>query len=198
MSDDIQTDSVSFGLIVINLTVWVLGILQSKIPILSIFPVSVESGGIYVPAIEAGQWFRIVTAMFIHDGPVHLMSNMLGVFALGTMLEKGFGKKRFLTVYLSGGIGGNLTVILKDILSSSFHYTIGASGAVMGLLGAVLVITLANRDRIGKVYLRRVLFDCLLMLVPASQNVSLSAHLGGFLFGGLSTLLMMVFMRRSQ
>ena len=196
MSDDIQTDSVSFGLIVINLTVWVLGVLQPKIPILSIFPVSVEAGGIYVPAIEAGQWFRIVTAMFIHDGPVHLMSNMLGVFALGSMLEKGLGKKRFLTVYLSGGIGGNLTVIFKDILFSSFHYTIGASGAVMGLLGSVLAISFLNRDRIGKMYLRRVLFACLLMLVPVSQNVSLSAHLGGFLFGALSTWLMMVFIRK--
>ncbi len=183
MSDDIKTDSISFALIVINLTVWILGLLQPKIPILSILPVSVESGGIYYPVIAAGQWYRIITAMFIHDGPVHLLSNMLGVFAIGSMMERVLGKKRFLIVYMAGGIGGNLLVLFLDHMTGICHYTIGASGAVMGLLGSVLIYALINRDRAGKAFLKRVVFACILMLIPATPNVSVAAHVGGFISG---------------
>ena len=191
MTEDIKTDSFSFYLIIINITVWILGLLQPKIPVLSLLPVTPELGGIYYPAVMSGQWWRILTAMFIHDGPVHLASNMLGLFALGSMMERLLGKKKFLIVYMTSGIGGNLFVLLTDKLSGSCHYTIGASGAVLGMLGALLSFTLLHRDRIGKDYLKRVVFACILMLIPSTSNVSIAAHIGGFICGFVSAAVML-------
>ncbi len=197
MTDDLRTDSISFYLIVANVVVWILGLIQPKAPFLSAFPITVETGGIYLPAVMAGQWWRLITAMFIHDGPVHLASNMLGLFALGSMLERMLGKKRFLIVYFLSGIGGNIFVLLADSFRAISHYTIGASGAVLGMLGALLAISVKGRKKTGRSYTKRVLFACILMLIPSTPNVSLSAHFGGLL-SGFAVTFILLFLNKTE
>src|SRR5699024_11759336 len=100
----------------------------------------IEFGAKYNPAIIDGEWWRIISSMFLHIGMLHLMMNMLALYYLGTAVERIYGSWRFFIIYMLAGIGGSL---------ASFAFTInvsaGASGAIFGLFGALLFFGLIHK-----------------------------------------------------
>ncbi|HLR66456.1 rhomboid family intramembrane serine protease [Virgibacillus alimentarius] len=141
-------------------------------------------GANYNPALLDGQWWRILTSMFLHIGFAHLFMNMLALFYLGTIVEKIYGSWRFILIYFMAGAGGGL---------ASFAFTIsvsaGASGALFGLFGALLFFGLIYKklffQTMGKGLLIIIGINLIFgFLVPQIDN---GAHLGGLLTGFLAT-----------
>ncbi len=140
-------------------------------------------GAKYNPLITAGEWWRLLTAAFLHFGLLHLLANCFALYQLGPAIERFFGRDRFLVIYLLAGLYGNVaSYLLADSLSA------GASGAVLGLLGAFIAY-LRRYQRLfgqsGQAMLRWMLATALFNLVYGltAGRIDNFAHAGGFLAG---------------
>lgn len=136
------------------------------------------------------QLWRLVAACFLHANLLHIISNSIGLIWLGAIAERLYGRLRFLAIYLAAGIGGNVLTVLVGTAG------VGASGAILGLLGALLAGFWRNRDVIDVRAGRQIFSSLAAMLVlnlatgfiPGS-NISWQAHLGGAVTGGILALL---------
>ncbi len=133
-------------------------------------------------AIAAGEWWRLLTPLFVHGGVGHIFVNMYSLYAIGPAVERFYGARRTLALYLLSGVGG---VILSLALSP--YPSIGASGAIFGLLGALGAFLYRHRalfGRLGRVQLRQIVLVALLNLglglMPGIDNWG---HMGGLLAG---------------
>ncbi len=98
-------------------------------------------GALYAPLLLKGQGFyRVLTAIFLHADVPHLVNNMIVQLAAGTILEKRIGHVSYAAVYIVSGVAGNLVSVGADYLSGSYGYSVGASGAVFGVLGALIFL----------------------------------------------------------
>jgi membrane associated rhomboid family serine protease len=150
----------------------------------------VEKGALFGPAIEfRDEYWRLITGGFLHAGFLHIAFNMYLLWILGQMLEPSLGKLRFGAIYFTSLLTGAFGAIL---LSSPGSYTVGASGAVFGLMGAGVVFLHARginpmESGLGPTILINLLFP---FLFPG-LNVSIGGHLfglaGGFLSGWIIT-----------
>lgn len=131
--------------------------------------------------IVAGEWWRLITPMFLHIGFTHLLMNMVSLFIIGTLVERIFGGWRFLTIYFVAGIAG---VIASFVYSDSL--SAGASGAIFGLFGALLYLIIKKPQIYWKTLGINVLFLLGINLAYGFvvSNVDQYAHIGG-LIGGL-------------
>ena len=93
-------------------------------------------GAAYTPLIQAGEYYRLFTCMFLHFGFQHLLNNMLLLFFLGDYVERFIGKVRYLILYLAGGFLASLFSYLQDLQQGQDTVSAGASGAVFAVLGA--------------------------------------------------------------
>ena len=153
-------------------------------------------GALFPPAVRAGEWWRLIASMFLHYGALHLTMNMLGLWFLGPFVEFALGFRRFMLVYLLAGIGSMATVLAFSSGAHAESLTVGASGCVMGLVGATGSLmfrgwlrenALAAKRRLGLMLLivsMEALFDS---MVP---QVSMTAHLSGALIGFVATLVL--------
>ncbi|WP_042223452.1 rhomboid family protein [Oceanobacillus manasiensis] len=140
----------------------------------------IASGAKYNPAIIAGEWWRIISSMFLHIGVLHLMMNMLAVYYLGSTVERIYGSIRFIIIYFLAGIGGGIASF-----AFSFNVSAGASGALFGLFGALLFFGLIYKKIFFQTMGRGVLIILAInivfgFLVP---QIDYSAHLGGLTAG---------------
>lgn len=145
----------------------------------------IKFGAKYNPAILIdGEWWRLITSIFIHIGFIHLFMNMLALFYLGQVVERIYGSWRFIVIYFLAGIGGSL---------SSFAFThsvsAGASGAIFGLFGAILFFGIYYKELFFKTMGMNIIFLVCLnvtigFVMPAIDN---AAHLGGLIAGFLAT-----------
>lgn len=139
-------------------------------------------------AIDAGETWRLFTAMFIHIGPLHLLFNLYALNALGPMVEGYFGHMRFAAIYLVAGLAGSVASYWQtDVLSA------GASGAIFGLAGAITVYFFKYRENFG-VRGRAILQNMLVIIgfnlvlgfsVPGIDNWG---HIGGLVGGALMAI----------
>ena len=124
-------------------------------------------GGMYEPLIvQEHEYYRLFTSMFLHFGMSHLLNNMVLLGALGWNLELETGKIKFLIIYLVSGLGGNLLSLYYDqsLPLGERAVSAGASGAIFGLMGALLYVVIANRGRLGRLSGRGMLFMIALSL----------------------------------
>jgi membrane associated rhomboid family serine protease len=128
------------------------------------------------PVVAAGGYYRMFTAMFLHFGVIHLLFNMVVLWMLGRILERDLGPARFLTAYLLSGLAGSVAVYLFSFGSA----TAGASGAVYGLFGLMIMVNRKLRRDNQGIY---VLLGINLVLTVV-WGFSLAGHVGG-LIGGL-------------
>lgn len=140
-------------------------------------------GAKYNPLIAAGQYWRLITANFIHIGLMHLLFNTYALFSFGTAVERRFGRSRFLVLYLLSGLTGSVLSFLGNRALAA-----GASGAIFGLLGATIVYFATYRQEFGQGG-RRQLTNLLLVagynlawgfIAPGIDNLG---HIGGLLAG---------------
>lgn len=145
-----------------------------------------SAGANYGPAVfQAGQWWRLVTSMFLHGGIVHLALNGWGFFQLGALFETWLGSIRLLLVYFASGIAGSLASAYFSEVPS-----VGASGAIFGVLGA-LIAFLLRRHQLLTPQAKSLLFQLVGWAVInvffgfSTPGIDNAAHLGGCAAGFL-------------
>lgn len=141
---------------------------------------------------SAGEWWRLLSANFLHFGALHLMTNMLALFLLGRVVELNLGTGRYLLVYFSSGIGSMLFFSLLSLKRGETNLVlVGASAAIMGLIGVILAISLQlwlkkktalNAKRLKLIILVIIIQFVFDNLVP---QVSFYSHLFGLIIGFL-------------
>lgn len=150
-------------------------------------------GAMYVPYIlELGEYYRIFTSMFLHFGFDHLMNNMVMLLVIGWNLEPEIGKIKFLLIYIVSGLGGNLLSAWWDVHIRAYAVAAGASGAVFGIIGALLYIALKNQGNVGTVSGRGLVVIAALSLYYGftAGGVDNAAHIGGLVTGFLLSFLL--------
>ena len=182
----LQGTPVTVVLLVVNVLVWVaqeaFGGSQNTDDL-------IDFGAKYGPLIACGDWWRLITPMFLHIGFFHLLANSFGLFIFGGMVERIFGSVAFAAIYLVAGVLGNLFSYWADI--GIYHSTpigAGASGAVFGIVGAFGSYLLLNRHVLGQMGRQAMMSVLFIVGINFVLGVTLSgvdnmAHLGG-LFGG--------------
>jgi membrane associated rhomboid family serine protease len=174
-------DVVTKTLIGMNVAVYLLQVVQAD-------GLRAASGQIFVdfslygPAVADGEWWRLLTAAFLHANPIHILFNMLMLWWFGRALEGLLGRGRFLGLYLVSALAGSAGALL---LSPEAH-TLGASGAVFGILGAGLVLERRNIPVFGGAAFGIVLLNVIFTF--AISNVSIGGHFGGLFGGALAVL----------
>ncbi len=149
-----------------------------------------EHGGMWTMDILEGKgYYRLLTSCFLHAGIGHLFSNMVSLYFLGDVLEKGIGKFRFSIVYLGAGILGNLVSMAWEIHTNAFAVGVGASGAIFGIMGGLIFEVIRNKGQYYYVTIRRLLFYVILCLYTGftSSGIDNFAHIGGLIAGFLLT-----------
>jgi membrane associated rhomboid family serine protease len=168
-------------LIALNVLVYLVTAVQARSPMNNQLSQLFTDGVLFSPSIAFdGEWWRLFVSGFLHYGLIHLAVNMFSLWMLGKDLELLLGKVRFAVVYLLSLFGGSISVFVFD---DPGRPTAGASGAIYGLLGAILIVILRLKlnptQVIGVIALN-------LIISVSIPNISLLGHLGGFVIGAVA------------
>ncbi|MGZ4605739.1 MAG: rhomboid family intramembrane serine protease [Blastococcus sp.] len=129
--------------------------------------------------VHLGEWWRLITAAFLHIGPLHLVLNMLALLVFGSELERMLGRGRFLTLYLVSALGGATAI---QLFGAPATPVAGASTAIYGLLGGLGVVMIARRQDLRGL-LTLLAINLFISFLP---GVSLIGHLGGLVAGAVT------------
>ena len=141
-----------------------------------------DKGALYGPAVANGDWWRIATSGFLHAGLLHIGFNMYLLYLLGVMLEPAIGSVRFAAVYITALLAGSFGALLATAAPS-----LGASGAVFGLMGAMVVELRARRLSVMESGIGGLILINLILSFSIA-NISVGAHVGGLIGGALAGL----------
>ncbi|CAN5704099.1 hypothetical protein BH20ACT14_BH20ACT14_13140 [soil metagenome] len=150
---------------------------------------AIDSSGQLVGVAE-GEWWRLLTAAFLHYGPIHLGMNMLVLWFIGPALEEYLGHGRYALLYLVSG----LAVSAGALIVSSGAPNVGASGAIWGIMGAALFLEWRKIYVFGGQALGLVVFNLAISFVI--PGISIGGHVGGLIGGGLAALAFLYLRRR--
>jgi membrane associated rhomboid family serine protease len=137
---------------------------------------------LFGPAVRDGDWWRLITSAFLHASFLHILFNMLALWWIGGPVETVMGRRKYLALYFVSGLAG----AAGALLASPNAVTVGASGAIFGLLGAMVVIQWQATGSIAGPALTLILVN--LALTFAIPGISYGGHLGGLVGGVLATL----------
>jgi membrane associated rhomboid family serine protease len=198
-----RPDLTSIGLIILNIAVWVAissdgGSGSGLVDKLALLPKTTLFGNqdgtvTLVEGVSGGAYWQLATSVFSHVAVWHIAFNMMALYFLGPQLEMVLGRARFLAVYLLSGLAGSTAVLW---LSSEHTQTLGASGAIFGLMGALLVVGLKVRANVQQLVFwigLNVVFT-----VSASSFISWQGHFGGLVGGALLAALLVYAPRRRR
>ena len=166
---------VTYLLIALNVILYIVPVLTNS------YDTIINNFCVYGPLIKAGQYYRIITGAFLHGGILHLAFNCYALYVIGSQLESYLGKVRYLIIYLFSAV----TASLFSMIFNS-NPSIGASGAIFGLMGALVYFGYHYRVYLGNVLKSQIipliLFN--LLIGALSTGIDNFAHIGG-LIGGL-------------
>lgn len=167
----------TWTLIAINVAIYLIGRLDAETG-RQIF----QNAAQYKPLIDDGEIWRVFTAMFLHANLTHVLFNMWALYLFGPALERRFGSVPFAALYLAAGLGGGSLYQAVGRLEPA----VGASGAIFGLMGALLAATYRQRHTAAG----RAVFSQLMLLLLINlslpfviENIAWEAHLGGLVAG---------------
>jgi rhomboid protease GluP len=131
------------------------------------------------------QYYRVVSSMFLHSGFEHLFNNMLVLVFVGDNCERALGKLKYLTVYLGSGIIAGICSISYNMLKNNRIYSVGASGAIFGIVGAMIYILIVNKGQLEDISSRQIILFAVFSLYGGITNAGIDnvAHIGGFIAG---------------
>lgn len=171
---------ITYSLIALNIILYVLPIL------FNVHLVEIYNFGLYSSMVANGQIYRLLTCAFVHGNILHLLFNCYALFVIGSQLEGFVGKLKYLLIYLFSAISGSLMsiVFIKD------SFSIGASGAIFGLMGAIVYFGYHYRVYLGSVIKSQIVPLILFNLVLGFMlnGVDNFAHIGGLIGGFLITI----------
>ena len=172
--------TVTYAIIAINIIVYIIPLLYGQSEAM------VAQFCVHGPSIRYGHYYRLFTGMFLHGSIFHLIFNSYALYVIGSQIESFLGKFKFLIIYLAGGLMGSLFSITFNGNAAS----IGASGAIFGLMGALVYFGYHYRVYLGNVIKSQIIplivFNLVLgFVMPGVDN---SAHIGGLIGGTLATI----------
>ena len=173
---------VTKALIAVNVLVYLVNLAQGS----SINQVSgslFAKWALYAPALADGEWYRLITSTFLHAGLIHLGFNMFVLWYVGSPVEQAIGRGRFLALYIVSGLAGSAGAVIV----SPDAVTVGASGAIFGVLGAALVLERQRNYVLGGQALGLIVVNLVITFVFPS-TISIGGHVGGLIGGALSML----------
>jgi membrane associated rhomboid family serine protease len=168
-------------LIALNLAIYLLGASQGH-------GIDNPGGRLYQnlwldgPDVANGGWWRLITAAFLHANLLHIAFNMWALWVIGGPVENYLGRARYVALYFVSGLAGSAGALLLTPLS----VTVGASGAIFGILGALLIIEWQTTGRLAGTAMTWIVIN--LALTFAIANISVGGHIGGLIGGILITL----------
>ena len=179
---------VTYAIIAINVLVWIVTLANGA----SILNAPAEKlfvwGGNAASEVQRGEWWRLVTATFLHSGMMHVVMNMIGLVGAGITVERIYGHRLYCLIYLGSGLIGSA---LSLHFSAQHAVSVGASGAVFGITGAMLVGVFQHRDKLPKSFGKQTVsgigFFILYSLMQgfAHKGIDNAAHVGGLIGGCL-------------
>ena len=182
----------TIALIAVNVIVFVIELAGGGTGSFSGGGTVIHDAGLRGPDVANGDWWRVITGGFLHAGFLHLLLNMYVLYVAGRILEPGIGTPRFLGVYFVSLVAGSLGALIVDPNS----LTVGASGAIFGLMAAVVVI--ARGRGVEQLASQFGLFIVLnLVLTFSISGISVGGHIGG-LVGGMVAALLVLFVERQM
>jgi len=146
---------------------------------------------LYGPAVAAGDWWRLITAAFLHANIAHIALNLLAVGWLGAPVERYVGHLRYLGIYIVSGLAGSAGAL---VVTPNAH-TVGASGAVFGILGALLIIEYQQTGRVTGQAFSLIMIN--LVFSFTFSGISVGGHIGG-LIGGIASMLALSYFDRRR
>jgi rhomboid protease GluP len=183
----------TYGLIAINAVIWLASLVYGADVSASPTDLLLRWGGNAASEVQRGEWWRLVSAMFLHSGLLHLALNMFGLYFAGVTVERIYGHRLFALIYLGSGlVGGALSLHF----SAQTGVSVGASGAVFGVTGALLIAMVLQRKHLPKSLGKQTLWSLgFFILYSLAQgfskpNVDNAAHVGGLLAGCLLAYLL--------
>lgn len=167
---------VTYILIVLNLMVFLYGVLHGNDELINMFGNNYE-------LVQNGEFYRLFTCMFVHADIMHILFNMIALYSIGPVVERYYGKSKFLLIYLVSGLLGS---IFSGVFMTADSISIGASGAIFGLLGSICYFTYYYRATLQGILRGSIMPVIIINLVIGflSSSIDLSAHIGG-LIGGI-------------
>lgn len=175
-----NTPIVTYTLIALNVFVYLIGALSLTLGN-TLYQYGAEQGSLMLQ--DPVQSYRLITAMFLHAGLLHIAVNMISLYSVGIITERIFGKWRFLTIYFVGGIAGGLAEALLQPNAAA----VGASGAIFAIFGAFGAFILMRRRSLGPAansLIGQWIFFLLLNLAFSfAPGIALYDHMGGLITG---------------
>jgi membrane associated rhomboid family serine protease len=144
---------------------------------------------LFGPSVANGDWWRLITCAFLHASLIHIAFNMYFLWFVGTAVESVLGRGRFVLVYLVSGLAGSAGALVINPRTP----TVGASGAIFGILGAALVLERQRNYVLGGQAMGLIVINLILSFVIS--NISVGGHIGGLIGGVLCTLVLSRFGR---
>ena len=177
-----KKDTVTISVIIINIAYFIFLELNGGS---NNTAVMLEYGAAFPVNIENGEYYRLVTAMFMHFGIDHIVNNMLILVLLGGKLEDTVGHVRFFVIYMMSGILANIASDWFQKYTGDMAVSAGASGAIFGVVGALLYAIIVNRGRIKDLNLYQIAVSLMFMLYAGfkTTGVDNAAHVAGALSG---------------
>ena len=157
-----------------------------------------EHGACYAPYVAQGEYYRLLSSMFLHFSITHLVYNMICLYSMGDMLERLAGSGRFAVIYLAGGLAGNLASVLWESHTGVYAVSAGASGAVFAVIGALLYLAVRPGSRFNPAFTKRLAVVTVLMIAQGfiESGTDNAAHIGGVAAGFVLCAVLTVFGKR--
>lgn len=176
---------VNYGLLIANFVMYVLCIFGGTF--------FYELGALNpILLVVRKQWYRFFTCMFLHADVYHLSGNMIYLYTLGDMAEKQLGHMKYLVLYLLSGLVGGFASMAFSVLTKDFTASVGASGAIFGITGALLWILIKSRGKNEVITVPKMIFLIAYSLYNGfiSTNIDNAAHIGGLIGGFILAMLL--------
>ena len=151
-----------------------------------LFQQIMDNGAInWKKVLNDGQWYRLITSMFLHWDIDHIFNNMITLCVIGTFLEKITGKKWVFISYFVTGIIAGLTSMVYNMRIGQDVYAAGASGAIFGIVGMLMALLITSRADGASISGRRLLIYVVLVIWSglSSSEIDNAAHIGGIFAG---------------
>lgn len=184
---------VTWSLVGINIAVWCLTLTQGAGLTGTPADKLLLWGGNAASEVQKGEWWRLLTATFLHNSLMHVVMNMIGLYTAGMIVERIYGARLYLIVYFGAALLGSA---FSMHFSAQHAVSVGASGAVFGVTGAWLVAVLQHRNKLPKAYAARLIGGVGFFIVYSllqgftKSGIDNAAHVGGLVGGALTALIL--------
>lgn len=179
MINYIKRHPINSTFIFINTVFFIITLLTGGFSVLNL----IKLGAVFPPyMIEGGEYYRLITGMFLHGSELHFLMNMYALFYLGGHMELIIGPRKYVLLYVASGLIASIAVVF---LGSYNTVTVGASGSIFGVMGGLFILTLVRKSWFNELAIRSIrnLMIINLIVTFLVADISVLGHIGGLAAG---------------